>query len=133
MFEDSTFKSTGRIHTRSRRWMIVTLAINGSILLALILIPLVFPEALPQHFLPSLMVVPTAPTPEQPKPVRQPTQAFHGNSELMERQLVAPRQIPIDIVMVKGPEVVPGGSVQGMDLGQACRVETVMYSTDAGL
>ena len=42
MFEDSTFECAGRIHTRSRLWMIVTFAINGSILLALILIPLVF-------------------------------------------------------------------------------------------
>ena len=48
MFEDSTFESTGRIHTRSRGWMIATFAFNASILLALILIPLIYPEALPQ-------------------------------------------------------------------------------------
>jgi len=61
MFEDSTFESTGRIHTRSKRWMIVTFVINGSILLGLILIPLVFPDALPRHSIAALMVAPNAP------------------------------------------------------------------------
>ena len=49
MFEDSTFESTGRIRTRSRGWMIARFAFNGSILLALILIPLIYPEALPRQ------------------------------------------------------------------------------------
>jgi hypothetical protein len=35
MFEDSTFESSGRIHTRSRGWMIAACAFNGSNLLAL--------------------------------------------------------------------------------------------------
>ncbi len=30
MFEDSTFESTRRIHTRSRRWMIATFAFNAA-------------------------------------------------------------------------------------------------------
>ena len=29
MFEDSTFESTGIIHTRSRRWMIAAFAFNA--------------------------------------------------------------------------------------------------------
>ena len=49
MFEDSTFESTGRIRTRSRGWMMATFSLNVSILLALVLIPLIYPEALPQH------------------------------------------------------------------------------------
>ncbi len=34
MFEDSTFESGGRIKSKSGRWMIVTVIINGSILVA---------------------------------------------------------------------------------------------------
>ena len=45
MFEDSTFESTGRIRTRSRAWMIAALAFNSSILLAMVLIPLIDPQA----------------------------------------------------------------------------------------
>ena len=40
MFEDSTFESNGRIRTRSRGWMFAAFAFNGSVLLALVLIPL---------------------------------------------------------------------------------------------
>jgi len=72
MFEDSTFESTGSIRTRSRRWMFATLALNGSILVALILIPLIYPEALPSLTTILLMTAP-APPAEQPRPI--PVQA----------------------------------------------------------
>ena len=48
MFEDSTFETMGRIQTRSRGWMMATLAFNSSILLALAIIPIIHPEMLPQ-------------------------------------------------------------------------------------
>ena len=48
MFEDSTFESGGRIKSKSGRWMMFTFIINGSILVLLILIPLIYPEALPK-------------------------------------------------------------------------------------
>ncbi len=66
MFEDSTFESTGRIKTRSRRWMLAALALNGSILIALVLVPLIYPDALPSHFIPPLLVAPAAPQAETP-------------------------------------------------------------------
>ena len=47
MFEDSTFESSKRIKTKSGRWMLVTGGINAAILILLILIPLIYPEALP--------------------------------------------------------------------------------------
>ena len=49
MFEDATFESQGRIHTRSSNWMLATLLFNGSILLTLILIPLLHPDSLPNE------------------------------------------------------------------------------------
>jgi hypothetical protein len=48
MFEDSTFESGGRIKSKSGRWAMVTGIINASILVLLILIPLIYPEALPK-------------------------------------------------------------------------------------
>ena len=47
MFEDSTFESSKRIKTKSGRWMLVTGSINAAVLVLLILIPLIYPEALP--------------------------------------------------------------------------------------
>ncbi len=88
MFEDSTFESMGRIHTRSRGWMIATLAFNSSILLALILIPLVYPAALPQIVNSILLTVP--PLVEETKPVVQPQHAPASTSEIKAGVLQAP-------------------------------------------
>jgi protein TonB len=68
MFEDSTFESTGRIRTRRRGWMMAAFVFNGSILLALILIPLIYPEALPRQMMSMLLEAPPPPPPQQPAP-----------------------------------------------------------------
>lgn len=101
MFEDSTFESTGRIKTRSRRWMIATFALNGAILVTLVLIPLIYPNALPSHALPALLVAPEIPKPETPpEPVQVRAASPHDFSELMGRQLIAPPRIPPGIKYV---------------------------------
>jgi periplasmic protein TonB len=97
MFEDSTFESTGRIKTRSRRWMLAALILNGSILVALVLIPLIYPDALPSHFIPTLLVAPAAPQPETPQPVHQRTAVINHASESAVREFTAPRVIPRSI------------------------------------
>jgi hypothetical protein len=51
MFEDSTFESAHRIKSKSKYWMMVTFIVNGSILVIMILIPLIYPEALPHNIL----------------------------------------------------------------------------------
>jgi periplasmic protein TonB len=118
MFEDSTFESTGRIKTRSRRWMIATFTINGSIVLALILIPLVFPAALPRQAIQFLMVAPAAPTPQTPPPVHVRALPFHSTSQMVDGHFLAPRTIPINIVMVGGREDdAPNSNLLSMDSG----------------
>ena len=74
MFEDSTFESTGRIHTRSRRWMIAVFLCNTSILLAMILIPLIYPEALPRLFCPILIAPCRRRNRSRSRPSRRPDQ-----------------------------------------------------------
>ena len=51
MFEDSTFESGGRIRTKSKYWMLATAILNVSVVVILILIPLIYPEALPKQAL----------------------------------------------------------------------------------
>ena len=102
MFEDSTFESTGRIHTRSRCWMIATFAFNGSILLAMVLIPLIYPEALPRIANSILMLVPPPQPP--PPPPQQTVHIAHVSDEMMGRQLVAPRVIPAHPYAPTSPE-----------------------------
>jgi protein TonB len=117
MFEDSTFESTGRIRTRSRNWMFATFAINGSVLLALILIPLIHPEALPRQLVAYLMELP-APLAEQPKP-QQAAHIVPFHSELDNGQIVAPPRIPIGIVVPGKPEAAPVGEIPGWEAASA--------------
>ena len=136
MFEDSTFESSGRIKTRSRRWMLAALTLNGSILIALVLFPLVYPDALPSHTLSALFVAPEVPKPQTPpEPVKVRTVAPRDNSEMMGRQLVAPRRIPPIIKYVDPNEkslgelahadigaVTPGGGSNPFGNGQPVKV-----------
>jgi protein TonB len=119
MFEDSTFESAGRIRTKSKYWMIVTFITNGSIMLLLILIPLIYPEALPKAALAMALVAPPPP-PAPPAPPPPAVKAVAPvKSEMMNNQLIAPRQIPKDILRVAEKEAPPASfGVAGIsDLG----------------
>lgn len=113
MFEDSTFDSTGRIHTHSRDWMAATFFLNGSILLALILIPLLHPAALPQQTIPFLMQPPCLCTHEQPKP--QPVHAAPPPTEIdAVGHIFAPPAIPPGIALAGTPETPTSFNVASM-------------------
>ena len=116
MFEDSTFESTGRIRTRSRNWMIATFVLNGSIVLTLILIPLIYPEALSRQTFTYLLEAPTTPPEPQPAP-KEPLRNFHGQSEVQGREIVAPTQVPILITMLHDREQAPNNDLIHMDQG----------------
>jgi periplasmic protein TonB len=118
MFEDSTFESTGRIKTRSRRWMFATFVLNGAILVTLILIPLIYPDALPSHMLPSLIVAPEVPTPETPPPPVRIATSRPRFSDFDAGRLVAPATIPRVIISPQGPEQpFPGNIATDMGIG----------------
>jgi protein TonB len=120
MFEDSTFETNGTIHTRSRNWMLAAFAFNSSILLALILFPLIFPQALPRPMIPNLvdMILP----PHAPQQPHQPAQAAPATPNALVNPFVPPRIIPNSIptdnetaawtnIEIAGPTApgVPGG------------------------
>jgi periplasmic protein TonB len=110
MFEDSTFESAHRIHTRSRTWGLVAFTFNGLILAALITIPLIYPEALPKQLLGVLLTAP--PPASEPKPmVHQPAAShFQGRAEYADLRLTAPPRISTQIRQMSGPERAPGNS-----------------------
>jgi len=119
MFEDSTFESSGRIHTRSRTWSVATFALNTAILAALIVIPLIYPEALPRHLTELLLSAPAPPAEPRPPEVR-PARAFHGAREFADMRLTAPTLIPIGIRKYNGPEdLPPGEQIAGLGIGPA--------------
>ena len=101
MFEDSTFESANRIKTKSGRWMLFTGGINAAILVLLILIPLIYPEALPNALMATILTVPPPPPPPPPPPE---VRVVHVQSEMMNNQLTAPTKIPHNITMVTEKE-----------------------------
>jgi len=119
MFEDSTFESTGRIRTRSRGWMMAAFLLNGSILLALVLIPLIYPEALPRQMMNILLEAPRVPAvqPEQVKPVA--LRAAREFTEMENGHILAPPKIPTSIRYIATAEPPLGDNIVGVpDLGQ---------------
>jgi protein TonB len=113
MFEDSTFETMGRIHTRSRGWMMATFAFNSSILLALVIIPIMHPEMLPKITNVIRMVAP-APVEEQ-RPVVRTEQMPATRTEMPGGVMQVPRQIP-DKPWIPGKGDDPG-PVGPIDLG----------------
>ncbi len=116
MFEDSTFESTGRIHTQSRGWMLATSAFNGSILFALVLIPLIYPHALPHIMSRFIVEAPTAPLPETKPPVRVEHVAL-VRTEMPGGRIFAPRAIPRTTYYADRPEALPDVGVATWDDG----------------
>lgn len=117
MFEDSTFESMGKIHTRSRRWMVATFLFNGSILLCLILIPLIYPEALPHQGLIYLLTTPPPPPPTPPPPPERTAQTFHGAPQMPDGVLTAPILIPRTPFIPNAPEQPTGEILIGLGPG----------------
>jgi len=116
MFEDSTFESNGRIRTRSRGWAVAAAILNGSILLMLVLVPLIYPEALDRHSLPTLV---EAPQPPPAQPVDPPQQARTARpiTQADLNQFTAPTRIPTHIFVPSSPE--PSGPVSLAELQPA--------------
>jgi len=133
MFEDSTFESTGRIRTRSRGWMMAAFVFNGSILLTLVLIPLIYPEALPKQFMNILLEAPRPPAPPQVvKPV--PVRATREIPEMQDGHIFAPPKIPTSIRYIATAEPPIGDAVPGAaDLGQGGPDPTAIFQGHAQL
>ncbi len=92
MFEDSLVESTGRIRTGSRWFAVGSFAFQAAVLAVLILIPILYPAALPKQALSTLLV---APPPPPAAPVQMPqAPAAHAPAPVQLSGLVAPTIIP---------------------------------------
>jgi len=88
-------------------------AFNASILLAMVLIPLLYPEALTRMTVPMQMVPPPVPVAE-PKPMAQPERAPAAPSEIRAGGIMAPPRIPTQIWVPDTQEPATGTSLIAM-------------------
>jgi len=129
MFEDSLIESGGRLKTKRGPWMLFSTLLQIFILGILILIPLIYTDALPRQQLMTFLVAPPPPPPPPPPPAAAPVvKVVKIQSDLENGRLKTPTKIPEKVQMIKEedapvmtggllggvPGGVPGGSMGGV-------------------
>src|ERR1700753_1725350 len=110
MFEDSLMESANRIRRKSK-WSFVAFLINITALVALVIWPLLHPEALPPQMMATLMVAPSPPPPPPARAIKVQTK-----SETLSNELQAPSRIPKAIQPVNEAAAPPSMiGVEGME------------------
>lgn len=91
MFEDSLVESTGRIRTRSRWFAVGSFALQAVLLAVMILLPYLYPAALPQDAISTLLVAPPPPAAPAQAPHTSPVRVAPS---IQNVALTAPPVIP---------------------------------------
>lgn len=107
MFEDSLIESGGKLKTKRGRTSAVAFIIEAAIVGVMILIPLIFTEALPRTQLMTFLVAPPPPPPPPP-PAAAPVHVVHQvQTDMINGQLRTPTKIPQKVQMIKEDEAPP--------------------------
>jgi periplasmic protein TonB len=123
MFEDSLIESGGRLKTKRGATTAISFALQAVLVGVLVLIPLIFTEALPRQQLMTFLVAPPPPPPPPPPPAAAPVKIVKTvQSDLVNGQLRTPTKIPQKVQMIKEdeappPEMSTGGVVGGVPGG----------------
>jgi protein TonB len=125
MFEDSLLESGGKLRRRSPWATLVSFLIQAALVGVLVLIPLIYTEALPKQQLMGYLIAPPPPPPPPPPPAAaQIVKVAKPTTEIDKGQLKAPTAIPKKIAIIHDDEPpasggVVGGVVGGVPGGQA--------------
>ena len=106
MFEDSLIESGGRLSTKRGLTTTVSFLLQMLLLGVLVLIPLLFTEALPKTQLMTFLVAPPPPPP--PPPAAAPVKVVKQvQTDIINGQLRTPTKIPEKVQMIKEEEAPP--------------------------
>ncbi len=114
MFEDSLVESGGRLKGKRGTTTLVSFVLQILLIGILVLLPLIFTEALPRQQLMTFLVAPPPPPPPPPPPAAAPVVVKKIQSELDNGQLRTPTAIPKKIQMIKEDEPPPTTGVAGV-------------------
>ena len=123
MFEDSLLESGGRLRTKRGVTTAFSMVLQVFLIGLLVLIPLLFTEALPKQQLMTFLVAPPPPPPPPPPPAAAPVKVVKQiQSDINNGQLRTPTKIPEKVQMIKEEETPPptmaaGGVVGGVPGG----------------
>jgi len=131
MFEDSLLESSGRLRTKRKWTTVLSLVLQCLLIGVMILVPLIYTEALPRQQLMTFLVAPPPPPPPPPPPAAVPVRVVKVvQTDILDGQLRTPTKIPEKVAMIKEeaapppmttagviggvPGGVPGGSLGGV-------------------
>lgn len=123
MFEDSLIESGGRLKTKRGATTVISFVLQALLVGVLVLLPLIFTEALPKQQLLTFLMAPPPPPPPPPPPAAAPVRVVKQiQSDLVNGQLRTPTKIPQKVQMIKEeeappPEMATGGVVGGVPGG----------------
>ena len=116
MFEDSLMESGGKLKTKQGATTAISFILQILLIGVLVLLPLVFTEALPKQQLMTFLVAPPPPPPPPPPPAATPEIKIvkKMQSDLDNGQLRTPTTIPKKVQMIKEDEPPPSTGVAGV-------------------
>jgi len=116
MFEDSLIESGGKLKSGKRAsTTVLSFVLQILFVGVLILIPLIYTEALPKQQLMTFLVAPPPPPPPPPPPAATPqVKVQKVISELDSGQLRTPTKIPQKVAMIKEEEAPPPSAGVGV-------------------
>src|SRR5438094_7924749 len=126
MFEDSLIESGGKLKTKRGVTTAISFGFQVMLIGVLVLLPLLFTEALPKTQLMTFLVAPPPPPPPPPPPAATPVKVVKQiQTDIINGQLRTPTKIPEKVQMIKEEEAPPqmssgvvGGVPGGIPGGQ---------------
>jgi protein TonB len=113
MFEELVV--SGAKEKTNKPWtVIVSMILQVFFLVILILIPLIYTEALPRAMMSSILLAPPPPPPPPPPPAVQVVKIKPVVRLMDAGKLVAPKVIPKDVNIIKEEELPPDAGMQGI-------------------
>jgi len=116
MFEEMVVSNAKNKKTNKPWTVVLSMALQVGFLGILILIPLIYTEALPKTLMSSILLAPPPPPPPPPPPAPVQVVKIKPVAHLMEAgKLVAPKAIPKDVKIIKEEEQPPdmGAGIAG--------------------
>ena len=115
MFEEMVISSPKSKRTNKPWTVVVSMILQVFFLVILILIPLIYTEALPRAMMSSILLAPPPPPPPPPPPAAVQVVKIKPVVRLMDAgKLVAPKVIPKDVNIIKEEELPPDAGMQGI-------------------
>ena len=107
MFEDSLIESGGRLKTKRGRTTTVAFILEVGIVCVMVLIPLIFTEALPKGTTMFMLVAPPPPPPPPPPAAAMVQHVKVIQTDIVNGELRTPTKIPQKVKMIQEDEAPP--------------------------